>query len=772
MTTPYATSWQAYVKAGWPSVLPLPERAKTPPPLDTTGKTAKDPAPEQMQAWAEERPNANVALRMPEGVIALDYDAYHEGAPEAWQGDIERLGPLPATWVCTSRLDGSGKRLYRVPEGTKCRGKFAWGEIIQRHHRYVMAPPSINPDDEGREVFWVSPDGEKVRKVPRVDELPELPSAWLEALQTPPEPPAREHLEPIIARLSGEWCTPVKEAMAAYEIGVGSRYDSMVRVTGQLANYAHARYPGAEEALEQVKREYIPKVADTRGPKMAMGEVSRAITGAKQMASRNCKLSLWTEERAQQVSLMPTREEPREFPCPVHEGVMAYLTARSGGCPMGCTYKSLMEAISSKPEAKIELPSLDIYPEVIAEELMAMHFETRAPLAYFALGALPVLAAALGSSYMLHVYGTWKERACFWVALTGESGKGKDPAIARLVAPLSEVERNYHTQNQKDMRDWEEADKRTRGGMPLAREILVQDFTVEALLATLDANKMGALLTEGELVGFVNSMGQYKGGGGNDRQHILNTFTGKEIKKNRSGKIPLYISNPTMSILGGLQPKLLNALSGDDGFRARFLFADGERLRADKFFARGLAGSEREAYPNWHSLIHRFVDRRYMGSVSLMELSKEAQEVAEPFLLDIENGKGIGSGDVPEMYRKMTGVLFRIALVVAHMEATVAGEKVSAVSGETMKKAVVFWQWCQRTAIQVLDQEDPMTQRDVDMGKKLAALEKFIERERSKGIKLTLSLIQRSGPSWCRGVKVAELREWIEVLGYDAGFNR
>lgn len=777
MSQPYASSWLAYFNAGWPSVLPLPPASKTPPPLDTTGKSAKDPTFEQMEAWSLSHAAGNVALRMPPGLVALDYDAYKEGAEQAWKQDLERLGSLPATWACSSRADGSGKRLYRIPMGINCRGKFAWGEVIQRHHRYVLAPPSINPHDDNREVMWITPDGEQVRKVPRLEDIPELPAAWVEALQAPSEQPPLERLEPVMALLNGEWCTPVKEAMAAYALGFGSRYDSMVVVTGKLANYEYAHYPGADDALDEVRREYPGKVADTRGVRASVGEVNRAIDGARKMATRDCKLSLWTEERASgglMPSLMPRIEERvREFPCPVHEGETAYLTsAGKGGCPLGCTHASLVRFTSEGRKAETELPPLEIYPGCIAEELMAMHLETRAPLSYFALGALPVLAASLGDSYRIHIYGTWKERACLWVALTGESGKGKDPAIARLVAPLSDVERGFHIGNRRAQREWEEADKRTRGSMPLAREILVQDFTVEALLSTLDANPRGVLVSEGELVGFVNSMGQYKGGGGNDRQHILNTFTGKEIKKNRTGRIPLYLACPTMSILGGLQPKLLNALSGDDGFRARFLFADGNRLQAEKFFSRGLATSERDAYPNWHALIHRFVDRRHMDQISLMELSKEAQEVAEPFLLDIENKKGLGSGDVPEMYRKMTGTLFRIALLVEHMDTTIKGEKAGLLSGENMEKAIHFWQWCQRSAVDVLDQEDPMTQRDVDMGKKLAALEKSIERRKTKGEAITLALLQKSGPSWVKSVKAHELAEWIAVLGYDAGFTR
>ena len=56
---------------------------------------------------------------------------------------VEKYGPLPPTWWSTSRSDGSGIGLFRVPFGTTLLTDPATGiDMIQCFHRYVVCAPS------------------------------------------------------------------------------------------------------------------------------------------------------------------------------------------------------------------------------------------------------------------------------------------------------------------------------------------------------------------------------------------------------------------------------------------------------------------------------------------------------------------------------------------------------------------------------------------------------------------------------------------------------
>jgi hypothetical protein len=192
MTTGYAAAAAAWRAAGWRGVLPLPRRSKTPPPAGYTGQAGAWPDEATIGAWiATGAPNA--CLRLPDGVLGVDVDAYDDRPGGATLDRLEQQhGQLPATWTVTSRTDGtSGIRLYRAPTGIRWKGEAGAGiEIIQHRHRYVVLPPSIHP--EGREYHLLGPGGVIDEHPPTVQQLPTLPDAWVGALREPDPTPTVE----------------------------------------------------------------------------------------------------------------------------------------------------------------------------------------------------------------------------------------------------------------------------------------------------------------------------------------------------------------------------------------------------------------------------------------------------------------------------------------------------------------------------------------------------------------------------------------------------
>jgi len=136
-----------------------------------------------VETWCEDHPGGNIGLRLPAVAIGIDADTWKgPAAAEAWDNLLRQFGPLPAEapW-CTSRDDGvSGIRLFAVPGGYRAVTDLGEaGEVIQHHHRYVVAPPSIHPGT-GKPYRWVNaPDG----RLPDARKLPPLPPAWLAGLR-------------------------------------------------------------------------------------------------------------------------------------------------------------------------------------------------------------------------------------------------------------------------------------------------------------------------------------------------------------------------------------------------------------------------------------------------------------------------------------------------------------------------------------------------------------------------------------------------------------
>lgn len=181
-TTSVHSTARTLHEAGW-SPLPLPAGTKGPPPNGFTGYNGRYVTARQIDAWENEgRWTGNIAIRLPPGVIGLDVDAY-KGGGTSLHRLIAKHGPLPDTIRSTSRNDGSGIALFRIPAGIYLDPNPADGiEVIQAHHRYLVCSPSIHP--EGRPYIWIH-DGDddwEPLQVPDYDDIPELPWSFVEAL--------------------------------------------------------------------------------------------------------------------------------------------------------------------------------------------------------------------------------------------------------------------------------------------------------------------------------------------------------------------------------------------------------------------------------------------------------------------------------------------------------------------------------------------------------------------------------------------------------------
>jgi hypothetical protein len=170
MNGPYARAALRYFDLGWTGVLPMLRGRKAPCVAGYHGKSAPYPTRDLVQQWVNQFPHANLAIRLPVGVVGIDLDVYHGGQQTI--DDLTGLhGDLPATWTSTARDDGSGIRLFRAqpPPGTRWASGLGQGvDIIHAGNRYVMAWPSIHPG-LGVPYRWAGPTGQT--SVPSVEEL-------------------------------------------------------------------------------------------------------------------------------------------------------------------------------------------------------------------------------------------------------------------------------------------------------------------------------------------------------------------------------------------------------------------------------------------------------------------------------------------------------------------------------------------------------------------------------------------------------------------------
>jgi hypothetical protein len=312
--TPFAYSAPLYQAANFPGTLPLPKGQKHPPPTGYTGIKASDPEPAKVQQWREQQGDGNICLRLGEvdsqyEVIAKDVDHYVKGGKVKRGGDqlarlIEAVGPLPDTWISSSRVDGfSGKRFYRVPKGLRFKGQVDKDiEVIQKRHRFAVVWPSYNPDSQAVETWF--PPGAPLTEagktlwdgtVPDARTLPVLPDAWIDYLTNGRIRESDDEMdmdstvsdvyawaynvfgvdEPLCPRMNEKAAMHIKTIRDE-----ATSHDKIVKAHMNVLWLAQEGHRGWDSAIAQIEKQFISTCMerDKRDPNELAGELFRSRT--------------------------------------------------------------------------------------------------------------------------------------------------------------------------------------------------------------------------------------------------------------------------------------------------------------------------------------------------------------------------------------------------------------------------------------------------------------------------------------------------------------
>lgn len=473
----YAAAAEAYWQAGWRGILPLKARSKWPPPpfhkardgepkVSYTGYSGIDPSYADVLAWTEDFRDGNLALRLPDGVIGIDVDAYGaKTGGQAYAEAIKRWGPLPPAPRSSSREGDlvSGIRLFRVQPGTALATKIDFPElgvgdieIIQRHHRYVVAWPSIHP--EGRAYWWVNDLGQ-LQAIPNLDELPWLPQTWVDGLRVQP----RSQIETTdynirLALTAGEPSIRVqgrlRDAIRELNTPGNSRHDTALRHVMALLRMGKTGETGVKKALQLLCDVFVAAVVvdGSRAPDEARAEFVRMIendNAARELSQPS--VTDWFNSMVAETALISPETAGNEPDSPEND------RAPSGGNSEGATADASETESTAEPSAPT-VPGSTIYDLEHVErgfwesrESLRMVWQTSmskmcSPWAVLAQCAARGLAQVRPHVVLPGLIGGPGSLNWF-VAISAPSGHGKGAsgACAELLVPYNGIKRNLGT---------------------------------------------------------------------------------------------------------------------------------------------------------------------------------------------------------------------------------------------------------------------------------------------------------------------------------------
>jgi Protein of unknown function (DUF3987) len=344
----------------------------------------------------------------------------------------------------------------------------------------------------------------------------------------------------------------------------------------------------------------------------------------------------------------------------------------------------------------------DLYKSLLSA---ANNFNIPVEILVFCL--LPILSARIPSETRLLINpGTnYLVPALRWNALIGETGTKKTPVLKALLAPLLSIQKQIATKykEQKDIYDkeygvWKTEKVNDRGEEPTPPAPMIDcyfsDFTIESIGQSIsDHPDDSYLVFVDELAGFFKSMDAYRKAGG-DRQKWLDLYNAGALKINRKGSPTIFCSHTSVSLLGGLQPSVLEQMiktdeSSEDGLWNRFMFCRLPQAKTAAFS---------------HNSISLFdcLSSLYLNLAAAKPVEHKLSDAAKPLWEAwhdaIEERIMTETSElVRGTYAKVEGVAGRNALIVHRVIAAQGEERGSvpdtAISAEVMQIAIEWTQW-------------------------------------------------------------------------------
>jgi hypothetical protein len=93
--------------------------------------------------------------------------------------------------------------------------------------------------------------------------------------------------------------------------------------------------------------------------------------------------------------------------------------------------------------------------------------------------------------------------------------------------------------------------------VPVFRQYIINDSTIEANADVFINQPRGVLLHNDELSSLPLGFGKYKKSEGTDKQHYLEIFNANPITINRVIAGVKYVPNPGMAIIGGIPTRIV-----------------------------------------------------------------------------------------------------------------------------------------------------------------------------------------------------------------------
>lgn len=372
-------------------------------------------------------------------------------------------------------------------------------------------------------------------------------------------------------------------------------------------------------------------------------------------------------------------------------------------------YEDQSTATISTPKTEypsIPLLPIDGFPDFVQEFVQTCSAIYRTPQDFWAGATISAIALAIGDK--LELVTKYSNVPVFWICIVGDVSSGKTEAQNTCLKPFKNLDNLSIARYNEDFNEYERAMRLTRNQRenedldnlvrPRCFQYILNDFTPEAMVDVHSVNSRGLLIERDELKGWLDDFNRYNKSG--EQSNMLSTWSLVSVTYNRKTFGVLHISKPVISVIGGMQPKILPSIAADqrdeNGFLSRMCFVYPDNTDKPEY----LDESVPEWLVNgWDNLIRDLIGIQQTTELKLSEMAGLVYQEWYNENARLTNDEQ--SGYLKGVYGKLDIIALRLAIVLKGARMVLEGDHCDYISAEVMDAAIQITEYFRATALKV-----------------------------------------------------------------------
>ncbi len=375
-----------------------------------------------------------------------------------------------------------------------------------------------------------------------------------------------------------------------------------------------------------------------------------------------------------------------------------------------------VQEIQKEVEAKQNPFPVEVFPKAVREIMTDTNESLSFPIDFIGASILYAVSVSIGNTHKVEIKKGWQENAVLYLSIVGRAGTNKSHPVSFALQPIEQRDNLKFQKYQNEKQEYDTISTLTKKEReqqgysepvkPIWEQHLVTDFTPEALTDVHKFNKRGIGVYADELATWFKNFNRYNKG--SEEQFWLSIWSGKAIRINRKTTEPTYITKPFISVIGTIQPAVLNELADNrtgNGFLDRLLFVAPENLKKPYW-------SETELNPvileNWQAIISTLLDLSIIqdetGSPQpeVLRFTPEAKQLLFEWQRELTDQSNKTENEaIGGINAKIEMYAVRLALILQMIRYACNEDGKQAVGIEAVKGALKLVEYFKRTAIKV-----------------------------------------------------------------------